>query len=31
VNNWLFRVNWGFRFRAKGKPKWMGKNDEKVG
>jgi hypothetical protein len=25
VNNWLFRVNWGFRFRAKGKAKWMGK------
>jgi len=25
VNNWLFRIKWGFRFRAKGNPKWMKK------
>jgi len=35
VNNQMFRVNLGFTFSAKGKPKWMEKNlmkklDEKV-
>jgi hypothetical protein len=25
VNNWLFRIKWGFRFRTKGNTKWMKK------
>jgi hypothetical protein len=30
VNNQLFRVKWGFKFRAKGTLNEWGKNDEKV-
>jgi hypothetical protein len=29
VNNWLFRIKWGFRFRANGNPKWMNKKSMK--